>query len=651
MTRKSYALHIKKEVTMPFGYNGKILHVNLTSGEMTVEEPPESFYRKYMGGSAMGLYYILKGMPAGVDPLAPENVLTFMDSVVTGASISGQSRICVNAKSPMSGAIGDSQAGGFFPAEFKFAGYDGIVFTGRSPRPVYLSVIDGQAALHDAAHLSGKVTGEVEQLIKQELNDPKVEIAQIGPGAENGVRYSGIVNMCNRLNGRTGMGLVMASKNLKAVVVRGTAKPQVADQAALSALHKSGPKAIPENADVDSLGKLGTASVVMFNNMLGTLPARNYNEGQFEYADDISGERMAETILKKRDTCYACVVRCKRVVEVKDGQYQADPLYGGPEYETLATFGSYCGIRDLAAVAHAHQVCDMYGVDSITCGATIAFAMECYEKGIITQEQTGGIDLKFGDADAMLETLEQIVHKTGPLGTILAEGSARAAKEWGPQAEECLITVKNEEAPAHMPQAKRSLALIYAVNPFGADHQSSEHDPYYEEGIGGFNLDRLMELDLKDPPPFRDLGPEKVKFAAYTQMFYSLMDTLSLCQFVYGPTWCLYGPKETVEMVQAVTGWRVSLFELMSLGERRINLMKVFNAREGFGRKDDQLPKKFFKPLVGTGPTADTSIDPAEFEAALDTYYALMGWTNDGIPTQTKLAELGIDWAGEYLPV
>jgi aldehyde:ferredoxin oxidoreductase len=635
---------------MPYGYNGKILHVDLTNGEMVVEEPPETFYRKYMGGSAMGVYYILKMMPAGVDALSPENVLTFMDSVVTGASISGQSRITVNAKSPMSGAIGDSQAGGFFPAEFKFAGYDGIVFTGRSPYPVYLTVIDGDARLHDASHLTGKVTGEVEAIIKQDLNDPKIEIAQIGPAAEKGVRFSGIVNMSNRLNGRTGMGLVMASKNLKAVVVRGKNKPQVADQKALSELHKAGPKLSTENADVDGLEKLGTASVVMFNNMLGTLPTRNYSEGQFEFAEDISGERMSETILKKRDTCYACVVRCKRVVEVDEGNYKAEPFYGGPEYETLATFGSYCGIRNLAAVAHANQVCDMYGVDTITCGATIAFAMECYEKGIITKEQTGGMELRFGNADAMLETLTQIVTKTGPLGTILAEGSARAAKFWGPEAENCLITVKNEEAPAHMPQAKRSLALIYAVNPFGADHQSSEHDPYYEEGITGFNLDRLNELDLKDPPAFRSLGPEKVKFAAYSQMFYSMMDSLSVCQFVYGPTWCLYGPKETVDMVQAVTGWKVSLFELMKLGERRINLMRVFNAREGFSRKDDKLPKKFFQPLTGTGPTADVALDEVEFESALDNYYALMGWTNDGVPTPIKLAELGIDWASEYLP-
>jgi aldehyde:ferredoxin oxidoreductase len=250
----------------------------------------------------------------------------------------------------------------------------------------------------------------------------------------------------------------------------------------------------------------------------------------------------------------------------------------------------------------------------------------------------------------MIEALNQLVTRSGALGPVLAEGSARAAQLWGPAAEDCLITVKNTEAPAHMPQAKRSLGLIYAVNPFGADHQSSEHDPYYEEGAAQFNTDRLAELDLKDVPAFRSLGPEKVRFAAYTEMFYSMLDSMELCQFVYGPTWTLYGPRETVEMVQAVTGWDVSLWELMKVGERRLNLMRVFNAREGFGRKDDQLPKKFFKPLAGEGPTAGVALDKAEFDAALDLYYQYMHWTPEGHPMRAALAELGIEWAADYLP-
>lgn len=627
---------------MVYGCNGKILHIDLTTQKIEEETPPEDFYRKYLGGSAMGMNYILRDTPVGVNPLAPENILTIMTSVTTGVPISGQSRININAKSPMSGAIGDSQGGGYFPAELKFAGFDGIVVKGNAASPVYLSILEGKAELHDASHLVGKMTGEVDSILRAEVGDPKAQVLQYGPGAEAGVRYSSIVSMANRNNGRTGMGLVMASKNLKAIVVRGKGKVQIADPKGFSKISKLGPKWLPENADVDGLGKYGTASVVLPQNMMGTLPTNNYNEGQFDSAEDISGERMYDTFLKERDTCYACIVKCKRVVEIADGPYSVDPIYGGPEYETLGTFGSYCGINDLAAICYANQICNMYAVDTITCGATIAFAMECFEKGLIGLEQTGGLHLCFGDKDAMLAALQQIVTNTGVLGKVLSQGSAHAAKVWGNGTDSCLITVKNEEAPAHMPQAKRSLALIYAVNPFGADHQSSEHDPMYEEGTAQLYLDRLAELGLKDAPPYASLGLEKVRFAAATHIFYSLLDTLELCQFVWGPAWTLYGPTETVELVRSVTGWDVSLDELMKVGERRLNMMRLFNAREGFARKDDRLPEKFFKPLAGTGPTADVALTHEEVDNALDMYYQIMGWTTDGIPSQEKVVELEI---------
>lgn len=634
---------------MPYGYNGKILHVDLTKGKLEVEEPSTAFYRKYLGGSAMSMYYILREMPKGADPLGEENVLTLMAGVTTGAPISGQSRLNANAKSPISGGIGDSQSGGFFPAELKFAGYDGIVVKGKSPNPVYLVILDGKPELRDAAHLMGKLTGEVDDILHKEV-DPKAEILQHGMGAENGVLFSSLVSMSNRHNGRTGMGLVMASKNLKAVVVRGTQKVQVADSKALTALNRIGPKAIPENGDMDGLAKFGTAVVVLFNNTIGTLPTRNYNEGQFEGCEPISGEKMAETILKERDTCYACVVRCKRVVEIKQGAYKVDPKYGGPEYETLGTFGSYCGVDDLAAVSLANQICNEYAVDTIACGATIAFAMECFEKGIITARETGGLELKFGDAEAMLTVLNQIVRNEGALGRVLSQGSERAAKIWGRGAEECLITVKGAESPAHMPQAKRSLALIYAVNPFGADHQSSEHDPYYEEGVGDFNLNRLKEIGLGLPQPVYSLTEEKVRFAYETELFYSMMDSAELCQFVYGPTWTLYGPAETVQMMNAVTGWDLTVEELLEVGRRRLNLFRTFNAREGFGRKNDKLPSKFFKQLAGTGPTAGFTLTHEEVDAAIDHYYKIAGWTANGVPTRAGLKKLDIEWAADYLP-
>jgi aldehyde:ferredoxin oxidoreductase len=629
---------------MPFGYNGKILHVNLTEGKISTETPPESFYRTYMGGSAFGLYYILREMPSRVDAVSPENILTIMVSVTTGAAISGQSRMNVNAKSPMTGGIGDSQAGGFFPAELKFAGYDGIVIRGKSPSPVYLSIINGNAKLQNADHLWGKTIKEVDEMLKAEVGYPKAQVMQIGPAAEKGVLYSSIVNMANRNNGRTGMGRVMASKNLKAVVVRGTSQVKVADQKALAELAKSGAKMVPENPDMDGIAKFGTASVVVPQNALGTLPTRNYSEAQFENAEDISGETMADTILKKRDTCYACVVRCKRVVE---GEYNGEkiaPYFGGPEYETLGTFGSMCGVKSLEAVSLANQVCNNYGVDSITCGATIAFAIECFEKGVINAKDTGGINLKFGDADTVLNVLNQIVTCSTPLGKVLAQGSARAAEKWGLEAKKYLTTVKNEEAPMHMPQCKKSLALIYAVNPFGADHQSSEHDWMYEEGTADLYLERLALLGLNNAPPPGDFGPEKVRFAYLSQIFYSLLDTLDLCQFVFGPAWTLYGPKETVDMVKAVTGWDVTLDELMKAGERRLNMLRVFNAREGFTTAEDVLPEKFFVPLKGTGPTAGVAVDRKDLDAALTQYYSEMGWTDHGNPSAHKLAELGLQW-------
>ena len=630
---------------MPNGYNGKILHVDLTEGTLTIEEPAEAFYRKYMGGSAMGMYYILRDMPKGADPIGPDNILTLMTGVTTGAAISGQSRINANAKSPISGGIGDSQSGGFFPAELKFAGIDGLVIKGKSEKPVYLWIKDGEFELRDAAHLLGLKTGDAEQILQEELGDKKIEVLQHGPAAEKGVIFSSLVSMANRNNGRTGMGLVMASKNLKAVVVRGKKRPTLADSKALIALNKTGPKILPDNPDMPGLAAEGTATVVLFQNTTGTLPTRNYSEGQFEHCEDISGVRMVETILKERDTCFACVVRCKRVVEIKEGAYKVDPKYGGPEYETLGTFGSYCGVNDLAAISLANQMCNEYAVDTIAAGATISFAMECFEKGVITTEQTGGLELKFGDADAMLKALEMMLNAEGEFGKTLGMGSERAAKVWGNGADEYLITVKGSEAPAHMPQAKRSLGLIYAVNAFGADHQSSEHDPYYEEGVADLNLNRLKMIGLGDPQPGYSLTTEKVRFAYLTQVFYSMLDSVELCQFVYGPAWTLYGPAETVTMINAVTGWDVTVDELMAVGERRLNLFRIFNAREGLDRKDDKLPKKFFKALGGAGPTAGMALTHEEIESAKDEYYKLAGWTENGIPTSQTMERLDIAWA------
>ena len=638
---------------MPDGYNGRILHVNLTTGDISVEEPDEKFYRKYMGGRAMGMYYLLRDMPAGADPLGPDNILALCLSVLTGAPISGQSRMTSVAKSPLTGAIGDAQCGGFFPAELKFAGFDAIIIRGKAQKPVYLWVDDGQAELRDAGHLWGRITGEAEAMLKRELGDDKIEVLQIGPAGEKGVRFAAIINMSNRANGRTGMGAVMGSKNLKAVAVRGTQKPSIANPKALNELARWGATNLPAS-DIAGLAKYGTAETTGAQQKAGGLPSYNFNSGVFDDWEALDGPTMYDTILRGadqgkqdrngRDTCYSCTVRCKRVAEIKEGPYQVDPHYGGPEYETTSTLGTYCGISDLAAIAKANETCNKYGMDTISCGATIAWAMECFEEELITVEDTGGIELRYGNAEAMVRMVEMIAKREG-FGDILAEGSAHAAAVIGRGTEGFLITSKNQEIPAHMPHTKRTLALIYAVNPFGADHQSHEHDPSYRD-----SPERMAQLGLVDPQPKLALNAEMVRYAMITQHIYSALDSINLCQFVFGPAWHLYGPDHIVKAAQAITGWDVSLYELMQLGERRLNMMRAFNAREGIGREADTLPKKFFtRPLKG-GKTEDYVLDYEEWRQAVDTYYAMCGWNIEtGHPTRAKLEALGVGWVADQL--
>jgi len=616
-----------------YGYQRRILHVDLATGQLKVEAPDERFYRTYLGGSAMGTYYLLQHTPPHADPLGPENTLSLMVGVLTGAPISGQSRVCATAKSPVTGLIGDSQAGGFWPAELKAAGFDGIVLHGKADRPVYLWIRDGEAELRDAAILWGRFTADVEDVIRAELGDDRIQVIQCGPAAEKGVRFGALINNANRANGRTGMGTVMASKNLKAVAVRGHGRPDLADPEMVKTLAKWGAEHLKES-DVAGMGEFGTAGIVLSQNEVGGLPTRNWSSGIFEGAESISGERMAKTILRGRDTCFGCVVRCKRVVEITDGPFRADPRYGGPEYETLAAMGSYCGVSDLAAICRVNELCNMYGMDTISCGATIAWAMDCFEHRLLTEKDTDGVALRFGNAEALVQMVEKIGKREG-FGRVLGEGSARAAEslEVG---QDLVVAVKKHEFPAHMPQVKRSLALIYAVNPFGADHQSHEHDPCYED-----YRERVAELGLLDPQPSHALNAEKVRYALYTQYAYSLLDSVSVCQFVFGPSFQLYSLGQLVDVVKAVTGWNVTLWELMKVGERRLNLMRVFNAREGAQAETDALPAKLQVPLTG-GPTDGAIVGIDEVKEAKSLYYEMAGWDENGHPTPAKLEELAI---------
>ena len=625
---------------MPYGYHGKILHVDLGTGRLEIEEPEESFYRRYVGGSAMGAYYLLKNTPPGSDPLGPDNTLSLMVSAVTGAPISGLSRVAATAKSPLSGLADESAAGGFWPAELKFSGYDGIVIHGQAESPVYLWVHNGEAELRDASHLVGRFTADVEDTIRAELGDERIHVLQCGPAAEKGVLYGALVNNANRVNGRGGMGTVMASKNLKAVAVRGQMRPEMADLDKLRTLSRWGARNVDQSG-VAGFKRLGTSVLIDAQSKIGGLPTHNWSTGTFEESEAIGGERMAETILKSTDTCYACAVRCKRVVEVQEGPYQINPRYGGPEYETISALGSYCDVGDLVAVAYANQLCNMYGMDTISCGGTIAWVMDCFEHGLLTAADTGGIEVRFGDADAMVKLVEMIGKREG-FGEILGEGSARAAEKLG-VGQELVVAIKNRELPAHMPHTKRTMALLYAVNPGGADHTVYEHCTSYPRFP-----ERMAELGLLDPQPPLALNAEMVRFSLYSQHMVSGLDCLCGCKFVYGPAWQLYSSNQLVEAVQAITGWGLSLWELMKVGERRLNLLRAFNVREGVGAEADTMPSKMSIPLQG-GATDGVAIATEEFESAKALYYRMAGWDDTGRPTRAKLEELALGWVADAL--
>jgi aldehyde:ferredoxin oxidoreductase len=627
---------------MAFGYTGKILVADLSNGTLSVDEHDDAWYRKYMGGAAMAMDYILREVPPKADPLGPDNVLVFAGGPLTGTAISGQSRMSVNCKSPLSGLIGDAQVGGFFPAELKMAGFDAIVVKGKAEKPVYLWIKDGEYELRDASPYWGLHTGEFEDTIQADLGDKKLQTMTIGKAGENMVKFACPVTFTSRAPGRTGTGAVMGSKNLKSIVVRGTGKVAVKDTEGLKKLTQWGAKNVRVNVAMAGLQKYGTAETVLAQQSVGGLPTHNWDSGVFEKAEDISGEKMYDTILLKNDTCYACAVRCKRVVEVKD--LGVEGRYGGPEYENLATLGSYCMISDLDRVALANQICNQEGMDPIAVGATIGWAMDAFAKGEITLEDTGGMPILWGDAEAMVKLTEMIARREG-FGDVLAEGMNGAAQRLGGRGAELITAVKGGALPAHMPQVKRSLALIYAVNPFGADHQSSEHDPGYAPDSDEESLRRLALLGLTDPQDPLNLSDEKVRFALLTQQFYSLLDSASVCQFVYGPAWQLYGPDHLSDALNAATGWNTSVDELVDVGARKLTMQRLFNAREGAGRNEDKLPKKLFKPLTG-GPSDGYHVTEEQLEQALDRYYAMAGWDKTtGMPTEASLDRYGLGWA------
>ncbi|MGE5619521.1 MAG: aldehyde ferredoxin oxidoreductase family protein [Sphingomonadaceae bacterium] len=624
---------------MAYGYTGKVLRVNLSEGKIWVEEPEERVYRSYLGGSALALHFLLRELKPGVDPLSPDNLLVFAPSILNGTPAPGCSRFTVAAKSPLTGGFGEAEAGGWWGPELKLAGFDAVVVSGASEKPVYLYVHDGEASLRDAGQIWGLDTGEAQAEIRRELGDAKVRVAQIGPAGERLVRYACVLNELKHSNGRTGMGAVMGSKKLRAIAVRGTQKLQLHDAARVEEVRKQ-VRANYRRTPGD-MHDLGTAGGVPFLDARGILPTRNFLQGSFEEARAISGKTMADTILVNRGTCYACYIACKR--EVKTGEpHNVDPAFGGPEYETVGSLGSLCGIGDLAAVAKGNELCNRYGLDTISAGTTIAFAMEAFEAGYLTAADTGGLELRFGNADSMLRAITLIAERRG-IGDLLAEGVRIAAKRLGPGAEALAIHTKGQEFPMHEPRGKRSLAIGYAVSPTGACHMEAPHDTDFE-APGGAGLEALEPMGILEPVGSLDMGPKKVRLFYNGQQVWNLYNCVGLCDFVGTPTGPFTLPM-LVDYVSAVTGWKTSLFELIKVGERSQNMARLFNLREGFTAADDNLPERMFQPLKN-GALEGVGIDRAEFEEAKRLYYETAGWDPaTGVPTKGKLAELDLLWA------
>lgn len=622
--------------------DARILYVDLETKTTEVKTLDAETYRKYPGGSALGMYLMLKEMDPHVDPLSPENMLIFSVSPLTGIAISGQSRMCVTTKSPLTGAAGDSQVGGFIPAALKGNGWDAIVIKGKAEAPVYLYIEKDQAEIRDASNVWGKITGDAEDAIAKDLGHDKFEISVIGPAGENLIPYAAIMHRRSRANGRNGVGAVMGSKNLKALVVKKAPPVAPQDPAGMKTLTLDVKQRMASNETIVDTALNGSAGCVDGIAAEGFLPAYNWEKGTMDDWIKTAGTTITKTILKKRETCFGCAIRCKGVVEIPG---KVDPEYGGPEYETCATFGSYCGNTDLGELCYANQLCNMYGLDTISCGATIAWAMDCFERGILTEKDTDGLELKFGNGAVFEELIHKIVKKEEGIGALLAKGSAAAAKELGPEAEDLVVACKGQEWPAHMVQFKTNLALNYAANPFGADHQSCEHDPALMAPDDDQNwlwpnmLEHFEKCDR-----YGLLDDNKAKFAYATQKFYAMMDTLCLCQFAWGPAWQLYGPQELIEFCRYGVGWETSIEELQEIGERRINMMRLFNQKLGLSRKDDTLPKKAFLPIEFTeGEIAQ--ITPEQFEQTLTTYYQYAGWDPEtGNPTQETIKRLGLEW-------
>lgn len=611
-------------------YAGKLLRINLDVERVEVEEPPENIHREYLGGRALISRYLLSEVPPRTDPLGPDNPLLVFTGVLTGVPVPGTGRNSVGARSPLTGGFGESEVGGSFGVELKKAGYDGIIIEGRASHPVYLVIRDSAVELQSAEKLWGRATGEARRDIQEALGSNSSKMLLIGPAGENQVKVACIIADLKHAAGRCGLGAVMGSKNLKAIVVEGSGRVDLHDSSRAMELARWMGRNFRTLAA--AFHDIGTGSAIDVMSRFGGLPTHNFRGGSFAGAADLVPYRMRGNILKGMGGCFACPIRCKKVVGM-DEPYRVDPAYGGPEYETIAAFGSNCDIGDIRAVAKAHELCNAYSLDTISTGAAVSFAMECFEKGLLTRDEAGGLEVRFGDQGAMLRLVELIAKREG-IGALLSDGVARAAERIGRGARELAVHVKGQEVPMHEPRWKRALGIGYAVSPTGAEHMANLHDTLFAQPTPDFEAAKT--LGILEPVPLEDLGPAKVRLLTYWLLWRYAQDSLVMCMFVP------WRPDQTAELVSAGTGWNTSVWELLKAGERAANLSRLFNLREGIDASTDRLPARFYAP---EDPGELPGLDPDRVEEAVRLHYAMMGWTPDGVPTRSKLLELDLGWA------
>jgi len=606
-----------------FGYAGRILLIDLSTGKTTVEPLNEEYAKKYIGGIGLGMRLYLDHSKAGVDPFSPDNPLILTTGPISGTMwpTGGNGHTFVS-KSPQTFGVGESKAHGSFGTEMKRAGYDAIIIKGKAEKPVYLWVDDDSIQLVDASGLMGKSPGETEDAVREELGDYYIRVAAIGIAGERLSRIACIINDKTRAAGRTGLGAVMGSKNLKAIAMRGTRDVAVAKTDEFMEYVKEFHERMKGPA-TQKYRALGTPENILVHNSLSCMPTRNYRNSRFEGAEKVSGEVLNEKYVAKIIGCSSCAMRCEHEVVVPEGPYKNTMTR--MEYESLWALGPYCGVDRLDAIIKAMDLCNYYGVDSISTGVIAGFAMDCYETGILTQKDMGGIDAKFGNAEAMVQLVEKIGKREG-IGEVLADGVKFAAEKIGKGSDKLALHIKGVEVTGYDLRCLKTAALGFAVSFRGADH--NRHGAYAFDVKGKVN--RLIAEKGRG------------KLVRDMEDVYNLIDSFIVCKFSRGTYY-----KELPDMAKLytlVTGYEITPEELKKAGERIQNVARLFNIREGLGRKDDNLPYKVMhEPISDEGPSKGAFVTQAELDLLLDDYYESRGWTKEGVPTKEKLKELGME--------